>query len=200
MKRIIKGGSPDDFEQWKLNNPGSDFRDLPQGQIKTNLKKALIREQYGLCGYCCSALIKKKSHIEHIIPHSSGTQQLDYNNLICSCNGFGVDRETCGHKKDNDIIPISPTDFDCEDHFKYNSNGRINPSTKADTDAQKTIDILNLNSYELITARRTIIRLLEEDDDVTSKKDEYIVNYSTPVDGRLEAFAPMILYILNNYI
>ena len=201
MRRIIKETSPGDFEQWKTDNPGKTFRDLLPGKIKTNLKKSLMKEQYGLCGYCCSTLTKDKSHIEHIIPHSSGKQQLDYTNLICSCNGYNINRETCGHKKDNDFIPISPTDVDCESHFKYSTSGKILPSNSSDTDAKQTIDTLNLNSYELVTARKTKIKLLLLDtDDIRNDKTSYISKYSTPVNGKLEAFTPMILYVINNYI
>lgn len=199
MRKINKGISPGDFEAWKAQNPNKTFRNLT-GLVKQNLKRSLLTEQLGLCGYCCDQISMNSSHVEHIIPHSSQIGQLDYNNLICSCNGYIINRNTCGHKKDNDKIPISPLDNDCESRFIYSISGQIQPSKATDSDASETIRILNLNSYELETARKTAIKMLMHDDDISENKDFYIRKYSTPINGMLESFAPMKLYIIEKYI
>lgn len=200
MRKINKGSSPQDFEEWKRNNPEASFRELPPGSVKSNLKQALLNEQYGLCGYCCTQIDNAHSHVEHIIPHCSGNQQLDYNNLICSCNGYAISRNTCGHKKDNAKIPITPLDDDCESRFIYKLSGKIDSASDTDEDAKSTINILNLNSYELETARKTHINLLMHNEEIEKDKQSYINKYSSPVNGQLEAFAPMMVYVIKNYI
>lgn len=202
MRRIIKNSSPTSFENWKQQFPTRTFSDLRLSMdVKRDLKQSLFDEQYGLCGYCCAAITLRTSHIEHIVPQCSGTRQLDYQNLICSCNGYQVNRNTCGHKKDNVSIAVSPLDPNCESRFKYTSSGKILPANQNDTDAQNTIDTLNLNSYELVTARKGKTSLLIHNLNVTpDNKNQLIAQYSTPKNGVLEAFSPMCVYVINNFL
>lgn len=203
MRRIVKSASPSEFENWKAANPQKNFRDFGNNPgdlvVKSQLKKSLFDEQFGLCAYCCASIKIEASHIEHIIPHCSRIGQMDYNNLVCSCNGFQIARNTCGHKKDNEYIAVSPLDKNCETRFKYTTFGKILPADPNDEGADNTIKTLNLNSYELVTARREMISLLLHSVDKSNKETEK-KKYSTPQNGKLEAFLPTIIYTIDNYI
>ena len=85
-----------------------------------------------------------------------------YNNLLCSCQGQ-VNNDTnlyCGHKKDKWYDKkqfVSPLDNDCEERFKYYTDGHIEPSNSNDKAAKTTIEKLNLNIDKLIARRKSII-------------------------------------------
>ena len=118
------------------------------------LRKHLVDEQAKLCGYCCAEITVDKSHIEHLkCKDIHKDLSLDYHNLIASCNTDS----TCGNAKKNDDSDIVfPTDDDCEQQFEFNYfDGRIIGLTDK---AERTIKILNLNSYGLKEARKAILK------------------------------------------
>ena len=128
----------------------------------------LINEQKYLCAYCCGRIDIKHSHNEHIEPQNPGKyisrRSLDYTNIVASCMGFKGGK-TCGLHKGNDYDPaqfISPLQPDCEAAFKYYPDGTIGGDSY-------TIDLLNLNFYELKNARKAVYRLLQSMDIETIK-------------------------------
>lgn len=118
------------------------------------LRKQLVDEQDELCGYCCGSITDSDSHIEHLkCKDIHKSLSLKYSNLIASCNTGN----TCGRAKENDDSDIVfPTDDDCEQQFEYNCfDGRIIGVTDK---ARRTIEILNLNSYDLKNARKAVLK------------------------------------------
>ncbi len=205
MLRIYKGSSPTSFENWKRSNRGKGkrFVDL-KGTPKKDLKTALINEQHGLCCYCCASISNELSHIEHIKP--KGLKQwrhleLSYSNMLASCMGYVQDGNTCGHNKDEwyeEGLFVSPLDADCEARFNYLANGKIVAASEIDIAAKITIDHLNLNSYELVEARRAIIESVFDNQDIQMNLEKEIVRYRTPnVYGNLESFCNVIAFALN---
>lgn len=78
---------------------------------------------------------------------------MNYQNLVVSCKTIGGSK-TCGPNKENQYderLFISPLDADCEDQFAYAADGEIIGLTDK---GKYTIDLLNLNSYELKEARK----------------------------------------------
>ena len=78
---------------------------------------------------------------------------MDYTNIVASCNNS----DTCGNKKGNSYDAekfVSPLDEDCESKFTYYADGKIVGDTY-------TIDLLNLNAYELRNARKSVFRELQ---------------------------------------
>lgn len=158
MKYIQKSTPPESLETYKTHEDAS-FTRLPS-EIKKQLKLQLIAEQGGLCCYCDDRITYDTSNIEHFLPKDIALYpelQLEYNNLLSSCLGGQIERQTnrgfplsCDAKKRNRTIPISPTDPSCESQFIYDEDGNIYGLTK---DAQFTIQILNLNN-EVIKNRR----------------------------------------------
>ena len=124
MRFIKKGELPTFFEEWKDkyridHSVEPTYRDLI-GPTKQSLKQYLINEQKGLCCYCCKKLIRKYSHIEHIKPQSIfKDEDLDYNNMVVSCNGIKDKNENCGHKKALQNQSASRVDGNCSNENGY---------------------------------------------------------------------------------
>lgn len=173
MKRIIKKTSPQWFENWKKQHPRR-FEDDIVDTKKRKLRKQLVEEQGYICCYCGREIDTTKSTtIEHFLPkddHLYPHYQLEYNNLFASCDGFQKERKEanskgeagkelyppcCDSLKNNEEIPICPTDEDCETHFEYFQNGLVSHITENGKD---TIEKLGLNNNSnLVKLRRAAI-------------------------------------------
>ncbi len=157
MLYIQKGEEPQFLTDFKKKYPKKDYDSIEFAEHKPTLKSDLIKEQKGLCAYCCGRITEDKSHNEHIEPRHPGKfaskRSLDYTNIVASCNNS----ETCGNKKGNSYDAekfVSPLDRDCETKFTYYADGKI-------AGDEYTIDLLNLNAYELRNARKSVIRELQ---------------------------------------
>lgn len=186
MLRINKAASHDGLEDWKRRYKArhkrkANYPDLfDANDLYRTVKEDIIREQKGLCCYCCCQLDENDSHIEHFMPQSKfPSLDLDFGNLFVSCNG-GRKKATCGYKKGS-IDPsekvISPTDDQCSQAFKYTLRGKIE-ATGLHELSQSTIDTLSLNNPALASAREAVLwasGLLTADED----------EHSTIIEGLL---------------
>ena len=127
------------------------------------MRDELVLEQRSLCAYCCSCINKDKAHNEHIEPRNPkngvSLRTLDYTNIVASCNN----KSTCGNKKKNEYDSesfVSPLNPGCEDGFTYYPDGVMEGN-------QYTIDLLNLNAYELKEARKAVYRTINDLDKET---------------------------------
>ncbi len=158
MIYIEKGEEPVWLSEFKKKNPMATYdSDLFDG-YKEQLRKELVAEQHSLCAYCCSSISNEKAHNEHIEPRNPkkgvSVRSLDYTNLVASCNN----KNTCGSRKKNEYNSekfVSPLNPNCEDAFLYYSDGIVEGD-------QYTIDLLNLNAYELKEARKAIFRIIKD--------------------------------------
>ncbi len=165
MKRIVKGSEPADFSQWKANDHMAHrprWKRVPT-PIKQKVHESLMQEQGFLCCYCEASVTANNSHVEHFRPRKKClTLQLDYNNLLCSCQRELSKREPrhCGYGKwnwfDEDRI-ISPLASDCEDRFRFTANGDIFPRREDDASAQVTIKKLALDISKLRALRAAAV-------------------------------------------
>lgn len=159
MIYIKKGTEPEWLVEFKRKHPHANYDSKEFNGYRKQLKEILIKEQKGLCAYCCGKITMDSSHNEHIEPRNPGTfvskKSLDYNNIVASCKGFKGD-ETCGkHKKnvyDEDKF-ISPLNPECEDKFTYYPDGIMDGD-------DYTTELLHLNSYELREARKAVYKQL----------------------------------------
>ena len=100
-------------------------------------------------------------------------------NIVASCNNS----ETCGNKKGNNYDPqnfVSPLDEDCEDKFTYYPDGKI-------VGDEYTIDLLNLNAYELKNARKAVMKKLQ-----CFTKEDIEICYMNEDDGKYPAYYNVI--------
>jgi len=183
--------------QRKRNARYADF--YSDENSKQQIKQSLIGEQKGLCCYCCCGVNDDNSHIEHFMPQSLfQSMDLEYRNLLISCNGANGKMKNCGHTKKS-IIPtdvlISPLELSCESNFYYTGRGNIRPCGDAKR-AQQTIDILKLDSPALSSAREAALwasGVFSGDEDLDEIR-ELIYN---PVDGIMLPFSNIIAFFLS---
>lgn len=179
---------------------------------KQGILDLLLFEQYGLCCYSeiRADVLGFDYHIEHVENKSQNpARTFDYTNLLASAfhsDKLGLYRDIFGghaHGKSgrdsivNMSLFISPLQTDCASFFTYTSDGKINPNPQLnDDDAQKakyTIDILNLNSPELVTRREALWLELDENllENFQSGRDiKYWLEIEMLPDGhnKLESF------------
>lgn len=219
MKHIIKEPEPEFFVEWKHGEsedwkPSWKALDGERG-VKSQLRKTLLKEQGYICCYCTMRINEENTHIEHFIPRSDlekGSElELDYANLLASCDGVQEDpysdKRHCNARKGADLIPISPTDEDCESYFRYDIDGGILPTKEPGKKerAEKTISTLNLNINRLRSMRKEKIDSIFFDEennrlDLTHQEVELIIHQfnKRDKDGRFEPFCSAVISILQN--
>jgi uncharacterized protein (TIGR02646 family) len=184
------------------HNRKAHYNDL-HSQEKNKLKGILMDEQHFLCCYCMKSIDLGTSHIEHIKPQSLFPKEdLEYDNLLASCNGYNEEHENCAHNKANWWDPnefVTPVQSDCETVFKYSIDGRMYSQSIG---GETTIDRLNLNSYLLISARKAAIYYSGLfDEDFTVRQNEMQQFYSTPDNkNKLPQFCMAVIYCITNCI
>ena len=164
MKRIMKDPEPTDFSQWKANDRMAHrpkWKRVPT-PIKHKVHESLMQEQGFLCCYCETSVTADESHVEHFRPRRYRDLQLDYDNLLCSCQrelSQGEPRH-CGNGKgrwfDGNLL-VSPLESDCEDRFQFTANGDIFPRRENDAGAKATIHKLALNIPKLRALREAAV-------------------------------------------
>ena len=210
MKHIEKMGEPDDFKEYKKLD-GACYCDLPQN-VKNNLRAALRLEQGGICCYCERGLIGE-TVIEHIKPKDKGRfpeLQLEYSNLVLSCDGGKSERKKhnrrenknypvfCDAKKNNEIIDVSPLDKDCEEKFAYGEEGEIYGKGEQ---AVNTIKVLNLGVPFLKNQRKAVIDSIKNTDLTESEWEEELEFYrKRKANGDFEPFCTVAIYYIENFI
>lgn len=92
--------------------------------------------------------------------------QLEYSNLLCSCDGGESERTGktkaqkrvfppyCDSKKNDRVIKITPLEENCENYFYYDEDGHIYGKTD---EADETIEILGLDCSTLVNQRKAAI-------------------------------------------
>ncbi len=163
------------IELTNFNNQNSnllveDFDSLNFQPIKNIVKRQLYTLQGELCVYCERHFSDLgKIQVEHIKPKSGPNQRPDlcfsYTNYAASC----IQQEnksllSCGQKKQDKVLPIEPTSFQCNDNYILNTDGEICPipgSTRAERHKrQSTTEILGLNKALLVRERKLRIENL----------------------------------------
>ena len=157
MIHIEKNDTPEFLVSYVKKNPTATYDSESFKPLHRVLRAELVKEQKGLCAYCCSKITIEDSHNEHIEPRNmkDGTysrRSLDYSNIVASCNCAG----TCGdHKKNvyDEARFVSPLHEDCEGFFSYDPDGYMHGD-------EYTISLLNLNSFGLRRARKSIYKMI----------------------------------------
>ncbi len=103
MIYIEKSEEPEFLSEFKRKNPDKTYDSEEFAHYRGILTDVLIKEQKGICAYCCGRIKKENAHNEHIEPRHPGKyvskNSLDYSNLVASCNTI----RTCGRKKGKQI-------------------------------------------------------------------------------------------------
>ncbi|MBE9184899.1 TIGR02646 family protein [Microcoleus sp. LEGE 07076] len=207
MKYIQKGKEPQNFYDWKATQQSLgfnyDYKCLLNPE-KGSVHSSLLSEQGYICCYCCMRVEQSNSHIEHLAPQSKTDSELsvDYTNMLASCGRDPNWPEYCGNKKQNLAIGVSPLQANCEEFFNYSSTGEILPTENNlahQKDAQRTIEVLGLNHYDLTQGRIQALEALQGI--MTQEEAELLAQVCQQMNaqGRYQPFCNAVLYFLNNY-
>lgn len=171
MRGSAKGREPEELRAWKelQREAGVELEyDALPGPERDAMRRSLYAEQTGQCVYCGRRIWldqREPFHVEHFRPQSKyDALQLDYHNLFLSCGPEGDHgpRGTCGdHKGDwfEENCHIAPAPDSCAERFRFRSSGQIAGDGTAE--AEKMIEVLNLEHRGLRAARRDLIENLD---------------------------------------
>ena len=207
MKHIRKNAEPQTFTEWKMHH--KDNKQLHYGMLvgdlKQEVKDALLAEQGYICCYCERRLTNHNSHIEHLRPQSDpAADPLDYTNLLCSCQKLldkGAPRH-CGNLKgqwyDEELL-VSPLDPSCETRFAFNADGKIKPAQDQDLAAQETIERLGLGIPKLNNLRASAIEPFLDESLSADELKLFVENYlEKNSSGMFGEFWGMIRYLFGD--
>ncbi|NOR44296.1 MAG: TIGR02646 family protein [Candidatus Delongbacteria bacterium] len=213
MKYIHKGNEPPEIIDWKntdkmCQNGNPRWNRLPT-ELKDLLRKRILEEQGYICCYCERNIGLNDFHLEHIKPKGINKYkiyQLDYNNLLCSCQlelEQGEPRH-CGNSKGSWYVEdqfISPLDEDCEERFIFTVDGSIYPANEQDIIARKTIEKLQLDIDKLRNLRKNAIEPFLDENITEEELELFVQGYL--VDKRLNndvfnEFYTTIKYLFGN--
>ena len=154
MRTIKKKGEPEFLLKYRKG--ASDDLD---SEDKDQLRRALVKEQRGLCCYCMGRISadRREMKIEHWHSRANySTEQFSYRNLLASClGGEGKPKASqhCDSYKGSDDLKWNPADSrrDIEKWIRYDVTGNILSSNK-ELNCQLE-SVLNLNVVELQNRR-----------------------------------------------
>ena len=158
MREIPKAPEPRSLTAYR-KGPCSNYQDY---RNKNELRRALVREQRGICCYCMQRVRDDRdTKIEHWRPQSYQDQQLVYRNLLAACPGGKGKPKSQQHcdtrKRDRDLMwnPADPSHH-IETRIGYGSDGSIWSNEGAfDSELNK---VLNLNLRLLKNGRKAVLR------------------------------------------
>lgn len=208
MRKINKGPEPGSLIQWKHRHPHGSYDQLSERE-RQDIRTACSEEQFYLCAYCCQDISGTNAdtmneHVEarRLAPNRS----LDFNNIVASC----TTPLQCDASHGSQVLPLTPLMDECETELKFMLSGRVQGLSQY---AEQSIHVLNLGDHErnnkkLIEKRKQLSHHLLfvngvapdeglEDEDLLRI---LIAELSQPVDGRLEAFSPVVVNILRQWI
>ncbi len=211
MKRIIKGTEPPCLLQYRQIEGATYDNYRP----KDPLKKSLLIEQGSICCYCMGRLSESTMEIEHFKPQAQDKYpelQLDYRNLLASCNGNRGQPQHlqhCNPRKGDQEITLNPADphKNCETFIKYRSNGEIySDDTTIDQELNET---LNLNYQTLVRNRRMVIKTVIDElnrrfpgktwpEEFLSKKISQWQNKNSK--GQYNEYCQVVIYYLSKRV
>ena len=212
MRKIDKGQEPESLTEFKRQYPHARYHELPayeEGQaIRQHIREVCSVEQFYLCAYCGEAIngTNEDTMNEHVeAQRLAPNRTMDFNNLVASCTTL----KQCDAAHGSQPLPLTPLMQECETDLRFKWSGRVEGLT---AQAQETIRVLNLGDSErsnrrLIEKRKQLVDILilesygnnqiqlalEEDRELLQM---LIDDLNQPKEGRLKAFAPVLVNIL----
>jgi uncharacterized protein (TIGR02646 family) len=205
VRQIIKvqGREPVELTAWKKANQGKRYQDL-QAPIRQAIRRAAIKEQFGLCGYCCQRIDESNSNNEHVISQQSDKNQtLNFANIIASCNKKG----RCNEARKSKEIPLTPLMPECEFELKFYLSGKLEGGTIRATEA---INSLGLDNRAIREERKNLVDQLifiegSSPNELQLLGDELLKDLISTLDkpddsGMLLAHSPALINIIRGFL
>ncbi len=210
MRHINKGKEPEELTSWKKANPNSRYEDLDRTEkgrsTRQAIRRAAIKEQFGLCGYCCIRIDENTSSNEHVISQQSHKNQtLNFDNIIASCNK----KDRCNQQRGSRNLQLTPLMPECETELKFYLSGKVKGET---TRAKKVIEVLALDNKAIREERKNLVDslLYEEgakpDAGYLKLLEDELLNYlvttlDQPDDsGILPPYSPVLINIIRGFL
>ena len=210
MRKISKvsGFEPTSLTQFKARNPQKTYKDLTEVE-RQDIRAECLKEQFYICAYCCQSISGigndcMNEHVEarRIAPNRS----LDFTNIVTSCTS----PRQCDDSHGSQPLTLTPFMAACETEFEFKLSGRVVGKSQQALD---TINVLNLGDTEqnnrgLIEKRKQLVNaiLFTNGIDPADGLDDneliadVINDISTPSNGKLEAFSPVAVNVLRQWI
>jgi uncharacterized protein (TIGR02646 family) len=212
MRAITKGPEPATLQAYRAV-PGATYDGKDFTPIKSDIRAALLRDQYALCSYCMRRISsEERAHptrpdtppviqmkVEHWRSQDTySALQLTWSNLLGAClGGMGSSPkdQTCDTRKGEDAITLNPLDLAHISTLSCSSAGRL---LSSNSQFQSDIDNrLGLNHRILIDDRKA--RLKRETDRLVAKYpkqpisksavQQQIAEVESPAEGKLREHA-----------
>lgn len=210
MRKITKGVEPTSLTTWKRNNPNKRYNQIEEQDfiVRQDIRQQALEEQFYLCGYCCQRV---NSHTQCVNEHVeaqdiSPNRTLDFDNIIASCKRL----RQCDDAHGSQPLPLTPLMDECEPEIRFKLSGRAEGMTER---AQETIRVLNLGDHErnnrsLVEKRKQLVYSILLSNGVNANDGlddsdliEMLINdISTPRDGKLESFSPVVVNVLRQWV
>jgi uncharacterized protein (TIGR02646 family) len=212
MRAISPRPEPIAFTNWRAasqNDINYDY-DLMPGELRAEIKDALIADQGGLCAYTGIAIDASRSHIEHLLPQAHcrrGIEDVRYDNMVACYPEPGHGHVPFGAiRKGNWPSPaerplfVSPRSDGCESRFSFNIRGKISVADD-DKAAGETVRRLGLDHPRLEALRKEAIdATLHRLDLPSARKRLTGLLRAEEAGGRLEPFCFALKQALRKYI
>ncbi|WP_350588197.1 MULTISPECIES: hypothetical protein [unclassified Psychrobacter] len=207
MRKITKqtGFEPQSLTRWKRANPHGNYDKLNKVE-REDIRLACATEQFYLCAYCCKPISGngKDCMNEHVLARRiAPNRSLDYTNIVASCRT----PKQCDNAHGSQPLPLTPFDIECETDLEFKLSGRVEGKTAK---AKETVRVLNLgnDNKSLVEQRRQFVQALLlgngiNPNDVIDDSDliqMVIDDLSHPKNGKLEAFAPIAINALRQWV
>nr|WP_262415180.1 retron system putative HNH endonuclease [Pseudomonas fluorescens] len=194
--------------KWKRANSKLRYGSLPPEE-RQSIRAACIKEQRGLCAYCCQSITVEAAHNEHIeAQDKTPARTLDFSNIVASCEN----RSHCGHGRKTKRLTLTPLMDECENELKFYLNGLVKGTSDR---ARASIQALNLGHTEesnrgLVGRRRSMVETLIYGSRLTPEElldieDKELLNmladeFASPVEGNLQPFSPVLVNVIRQLL
>ncbi|CAD6873081.1 retron system putative HNH endonuclease [Methylomonas fluvii] len=208
MRLIAKGQEPIELTTWKKANPHGRYQELDNSEqgksTRRAIRQAAIKEQFGLCAYCCKQIDKTNSNNEHLVSQRAAPNlTVDFANIVASCNT----PRRCNQARGSKDLLLTPLMPECETELRYLLSGKVEGKTER---ASEAIEVLALDTLAIREERKVLVDSLIfgagiTPDDLLPPNEELLniladdlkqPNYT----GQLPAFSPALINIIRQLL
>lgn len=167
------------------------------------------------------AKLKFSAHNEHLKPQSVCKAELkaagktygvdvgedmDHRNIVAALLVSGAGKKVTkdplfgASHRENDPVPILPTDATCEQRFTFDLSGGIQPATAGDQAAVDTIAALNLSHKALSRWRAVAVTTFIEGIENRADAERIVAMTATPNNGSLPEYCFAIRQVVQQLL
>jgi uncharacterized protein (TIGR02646 family) len=208
VRLITKGSEPTELTRWKKSHQKDRYQNLdetPTGrETRQAIRKTAIKEQFGLCAYCCKEINLNNSTNEHLASQSRyPNRTLDFKNIVASCNT----PKRCNSARGSAELPLTPLMPECETELQFLLSGHVEGTSER---AKMAITTLALDDRAICHIRKELVDALiytqehrpEELRLLSDEKLQSLISVINQPDemGQMLAFSPALSNIVRQLL